>query len=223
MCAQDFRLLTFDCYGTLIDWESGIRSALERLVGALPSRLDPEAMFQAYLRNEAAVQAGPFRSYAQVLQETAVAVGAESGLHDSPRLRRCLLDSLPGWQPFPDTVPALRRLTARYRLGILSNVDHSLLAATLRWLPVSFDLIVTAEDVRSYKPAPGHFRAMLARVGCPPNRVLHVAQSLFHDIAPCQRLGIACAWINRRGERRSADYRPDMQFDDLERVGDRLL
>lgn len=223
MAASQFRLLTFDCYGTLIDWESGIRGAIETIAERSAAAIDPQQFFEAYLRHEAAIEANPYRPYGQVLAEAAVAAGAECGLPETPELRRSLVDSLPQWQPFDETVRSLERLASRYRLGILSNVDRRLLAQTLRWLPVSFDLLVTAEDVRSYKPATGHFEAMLARAGCPADAILHVAQSHFHDVTPCAKLGLSCAWINRRGEGHPEGPTPQYELADLSTLCGHLM
>jgi 2-haloalkanoic acid dehalogenase type II len=217
-----FKLLTFDCYGTLIDWETGIRRAIESVADQASQPIDAERLYEAYLRHEAAIEAKPYRPYAQVLQDAAVAAGAELGLPETLELRRALVDSLPHWRPFDDALPSLKRLATRYRLGILSNVDRRLLAATLKWLPVSFDLIVTAEDVRSYKPASGHFEAMLARAACPKSDVLHVAQSHSHDVTPCSRLGITCAWINRRGESYPDGPRASFELPNLSALCDHL-
>jgi 2-haloalkanoic acid dehalogenase type II len=148
-------------------------------------------------------------------------VAKRFGWTPAPERARGLAESLPGWKPFPDTNPALERLvSAGHRLGILSNVDDDLLAGTLRHFTVPFDLLVTAQQVRSYKPAPGHFETARRRIG--RSRWLHAAQSHFHDVVPCRALGIPVAWINRKGESGREDVRPDIEVSTLAGLADRL-
>ena len=187
-------VLTFDCYGTLIDWESGIWAAFQPLAAAL----DRGTLLAAYAEEEQAVEALPFRPYREVLAEVARRLGARFGL-EIPDEGRFLAASLPEWVPFPDTNEALDRLyRAGYELGILSNVDDDLLAATRGHLPVKFGILVTAAEVRSYKPAPGHFQRARELVGA--RTWLHAAQSYLHDIVPARALGIDQAWVNRAAQ-----------------------
>jgi len=186
------RIVTFDCYGTLIDWESGIAGAF-RDAGVSAAR---DAVLRAYAEHEPVAERPPFRPYREVLADVAQRVAHALGreLDDA----RFLAESLPSWMPFPDTNAALERLRAAgHRLGILSNVDDDLLAATRRHFTVGFDLIVTAQQVRSYKPGHAHFLAARNAIGGAP--WLHAAESNFHDIVPANALGIENAWINRRG------------------------
>jgi 2-haloalkanoic acid dehalogenase type II len=199
---RPFDVITFDCYGTLIDWEAGIEKAFAAAAASDGATLDRTTLLEAYAEVEAAVEGERYRSYRAVLTETARRVAVRFGWPLSERRASFLADSLADWQPFADTNPALTRLAAAgYRLGILSNVDDDLLAGTLRHFAVTFDLLVTAEQARSYKPAPGHFHAARRWMG--GRRWLHVAQSLFHDVNPAGSLGIPVAWINRKGERES--------------------
>ena len=205
--------LTFDCYGTLVDWRGGILEAFAAATSGAPP-LDPERLLDLHALHEPEVQAGPYRSYREVLTETGRRMAADLGLAEAFASFGFLADSLTRWRPFPDTGPALRRLRAGgARLGILSNVDDDLLAGTLDHLDVEFDLLITAEQVRSYKPAPGHFERARQAIG--ERSWLHVAQSQFHDIAAAQRLGVAAAWINRLGEPRGAGLDPVPTFEDL--------
>jgi 2-haloalkanoic acid dehalogenase type II len=206
-----FDVLTFDCYGTLVDWERGIGEAFERAARADGVTLDRAAALRAYHEIEPALQAGRYRRYREVLALAARAVADRLGWALAAGRESFLPESLPGWPPFPDTNAALRRLKAAgHRLVILSNVDDDLLAGTRRHLDVDFDWVVTAQQVGSYKPAPGHFRAARERIGAA--RWLHVAQSYFHDVQPARALGIATAWINRKGERPLDERGPDHEF-----------
>ncbi|HUR80200.1 MAG TPA: HAD-IA family hydrolase [Thermoanaerobaculia bacterium] len=199
--------ITFDCYGTLIDWESGIADAFRNAGVDLPR----EALLREYARIEPLVEQERYRPYREVLTETAARIANRDGAF--------LAESLPHWQPFPDTNAALERLRdAGYKLGILSNVDDDLLAETRRHFTVDLDLLVTAQQVRSYKPGLAHFETARAKIGSA--RWLHAAQSNFHDIAPATRLGIDNAWVNRRNE--TGGVKPTYEVRDLRGLADLL-
>ncbi|HKD39127.1 MAG TPA: haloacid dehalogenase type II [Myxococcaceae bacterium] len=190
--------ISFDCYGTLIDWETGIlEQALPRLANAGAKNLDAETVLRAFVKHEAELEAGPFRPYRDVLSETLARVGTDVGA----RLDRASCSGfalgLVDWPPFPDTVDALARLAAKYRLVILSNVDDDLFAHTARRLGNPFCAVITAQQVRSYKPALAHFQAARVRLGLSPSNWLHVAQSLYHDHAPAKSLGLRTVWVDR--------------------------
>ena len=215
-----FDVVTFDCYGTLVDWEGGIREAFRRAATADGVSLSPPAVLAAYAEIEPEVEGEAYRSYRDVLAETAVRVAARLGWRIDNDRARFLPESLPAWQPFADTNPALGRLAAAgCRLGILSNVDDDLLAGTRHLLNASFDPVITAAQVRSYKPAPAHFLAA-RRLFPEGTRWLHAAQSYFHDVVPCRRLGIPVAWINRKNERAGAQGPPDWEMQDLAQLAD---
>lgn len=217
----EYEVITFDCYGTLIDWESGIAEAFLAAAGADGVTLDRRAVLTAYAQVEPVVEAGPFRPYRDVLAETAVEVARRLGWRLEPGAARFLPESLPAWRPFRDTGPALQRLrSAGYALGILSNVDDDLLAGTRRHFPVSFDLLVTAQQVGSYKPAHGHFLEVRRRLA--GRRWLHAGQSYFHDVEPAAALGIPVVWVNRKGERPGGAVRPDGEVRDLAELVDWL-
>ncbi|MGH2670043.1 MAG: haloacid dehalogenase type II, partial [bacterium] len=191
------RWATFDCYGTLVDWNAGIRGQLERLFGA--DRADE--LLARYHELEPLVQAEEFRSYAEVLTETLVSLAAENGLAIPEGESNALVRSLPDWPVFPEVPAALEELRRRgWSLAILSNTDRDLIAASQRSLGVPFDVTVVAQDVRSYKPAPGHWERFVERTGAERERHVHVAASLFHDIAPAAELGLRAVWINRMHE-----------------------
>ena len=216
-----FDLITFDCYGTLIDWEKGIVAAFQREAARLGRVLDAEAIVAAYHAEEPAVESEAYRPYRGVLTKTAQRVASRLALHIEPDRAGFLAESLPQWPPFADTNAALERLVKRYRLGILSNVDDDLLAATRRLFTVRFDLIVTAEQVGSYKPSHGHFLEARWRAG--EARWLHAAQSYFHDVLPASALEIPVAWVNRKQEQPDAGGPlPTLEVADLTELADRL-
>jgi len=197
--AEPYDLITFDSYGTLIDWESGIISAFQSEAAKDGVELQSDQIIEAYAAEEPSVESAPYRSYREVLAETARRVAAKLGWNLPAERAGFLAASLPEWQPFPDTNPALERLARRFQLGILSNIDDDLLTATRKHFTVDFDLIVTAQQVKSYKPGLAHFREAIARAG--EKRLLHAAQSYFHDVVPTRKLGIPVVWINRKGSR----------------------
>lgn len=223
-----FELLTFDCYGTLIDWEAGIIAAARRVGAAHGASPSDAAILASFGAAEHVVQAERYRSYRKVLALTLDRMGRELGFRPAPAECDAFAASVGDWPPYPDTVVALGRLAARYRLGIVSNVDDDLFAETRKHLATDFDWIVTAQQVGSYKPAPTHFREMAMRSGIPVSRTLHVAQSLFHDIAPASVLGYATVHVNRpsrggdSGATPPADAAPDATAVDMAGVA-RLL
>ena len=208
--ARPYDIITFDCYGTLIDWETGISDAFTAAARSDGIRLDPKDVLAVYAAVEPAVEAELYRPYRAVLTETARRVAERLGWTISTERAAFLPASLPTWPPFPDTNPALERLAvAGYRLGILSNVDDDLLAATRRHFSVPFSLAITAQQVRSYKPAHAHFIAARTAIGDAP--WLHAAQSYFHDVIPARTLGIPVAWVNRHGEAATEGEKADWE------------
>ncbi len=195
--AEPFDIITFDCYGTLIDWEAGIISAFQSEAAKDAVELRENQIIESYAAEEPEVESAPYVSYRQVLAQTARRVAATLGWDLPPERAGFLAASLPEWRPIPDTNPALERLARRYQLGILSNIDDDLLASTRRHFTVDFDLIVTAQQVKSYKPALAHFKEALVRAG--EKRLVHAAQSYFHDVVPTSKLGIPVVWVNRKG------------------------
>jgi 2-haloalkanoic acid dehalogenase type II len=201
-----YDVVTFDCYGTLIDWERGIAEAFAAEAARLRALVDVTAAVALYAEIEPAVQAEGYQRYRRVLAETARRVAARLRWPLPAARAGFLAESLPYWRPFPDTNRGLRQLAAAgCRLGILSNVDDDLLVWTRRHFGAPFEVIVTAEQVGSYKPAHGHFLEARARIG--DRAWLHAAQSSFHDVAPARALRIPVAWVNRKGER-AADGGP---------------
>jgi 2-haloalkanoic acid dehalogenase type II len=221
MQITDFDLITFDCYGTLIDWESGIVNAFQSEAARGGVQLQRPEIITAYHIEEPVVESGEFRPYREVLGETAMRVAARLGWKLEREGAGFLAASLPGWQPFADANSALERLAGQFKLGILSNVDDDLIAETRRHFAVYFDLVITAQQVRSYKPSHGHFKAALARLE--GKRFLHAAQSYFHDVVPCSELGLPVAWVNRKGELSEQDGpKPTHEVRNLSELADLL-
>ena len=221
MTPSTFRAFTFDCYGTLVDWERGMLQALR---ARLAIDADDEALLAAFARHEHAFEARrPALLYPEVLRHVCKAIAADFGLTATDEDADAFAASIADWPPFPDSVEALAYLRGHGVLMVLSNVDRASFAHSARRLGDPFHAVVTAQDVGSYKPAPPHFEravALLAEQGIAPGEVLHVAQSLFHDIRPGRDAGFATCWIDRRAGRGGgaappSDAMPDITFTDL--------
>jgi 2-haloacid dehalogenase len=206
-----FEALTFDCYGTLIDWETGLSGAFEPVLRAHRIHADTEDVLARYARYETAAEAGPYRRYRDVLADGLRGVGAGLGFEPTDAEAATFGGSVADWPAFPDSAAALARLKRRYRLGVITNCDDDLFAASNERLGVEFDWIVTAQQVGAYKPDKRNFLFAFDRLGLPRDRILHVAQSLFHDHAPAQRLGLTSVWINRRADRSVSGATPEAQ------------
>lgn len=215
-----FDVVTFDCYGTLIDWEQGFVRAL--LSAGIGEALDRSRIVELYHEVEPEIES-EYRSYREVLTEVAKRIGAGLGRNVTEEQATMLSASLPSWPPFADTNRALERLaSAGIRLGILSNIDDDLIAETRKHFTVDFDLVVTAQQVRSYKPGHAHFLEAQRRLGS-ETCWLHAAQSHFHDVVPCRELGIPVAWINRKNERPGTDVAPDRELRTLDELAKWLV
>jgi 2-haloacid dehalogenase len=211
------RWATFDCYGTLIDWERGIGDTLAQL---WPDA-DGEQLLTRYHQLEPRVQAGSSMPYREVMAQALERVAQAEGLELRPLDREALAESLPTWPPFPEVVESLRDLAGRgWRLGILSNTDPDLLAASLLLLGVLPQIVITAAEAGSYKPAHGHWKAFRERSGADPAAHVHVGASLFHDIEPAKALEIPAVWINRLGE--TSDLPRAAELPDLKQLPDTL-
>ena len=208
-------LITFDCYGTLVDWEGGIEAAI-RSEFTRAGDLSREELLTAFHEIQDELKTSEYRSYRELLAQVGEGVASRWGWPLLPERREFIAESIARWTPFEDTSAALLRLReAGHRLGILSNIDNDLLAATRSHFPVEFDLLVTAEDLCSYKPSTPHFDTALDEVGGDPSRMLHVAQSLFHDVRTAAALGIPVVWVNRKGEPAPADISPVAETRDV--------
>ena len=195
---ESIRLITFDCYGTLIDWENGMLAALRPLFSRDGRKVPDPQLLELYGEIEAELEAGRYLPYRQVLAQTAQEIGRRLGAEISAEEGRAFAESLTRWNPFIDTIGALQSLARRFRLGIISNVDDDLFIETRKKLaPVEFDFVVTAQQMQSYKPSHRNFEEAIRRSGLSKDQILHAGQSLYHDIAPANALGIRNVWVNR--------------------------
>ncbi len=216
-----FEVLTFDCYGTLIDWEAGILAALRPILSAYDKNIDDATLLKLYGDFEQRSEQGKFHPYREVLESVVRQFGDELQFTPTIEEARSLPDSLATWQPWPDTVAALRQLKTRFRLAILSNVDDDLFVLTRPKLEIEFDEIITAQQAHAYKPSLKLFELALSRIHAPAHRVLHVGQSIYHDVIPAQALGLATVWVNRPSARsgvgavKAANATPDLTVSSL--------
>jgi 2-haloacid dehalogenase len=219
---DDFSVLTFDCYGTLIDWETGIWEALGPILTNHGVDLGQEQALERYAALEVEAERGPYLEYKQVLSTVLAGLGAQLGFAPTQTELQHFSESVRDWPAFPDSPAALQALHTQYKLAIVSNVDDDLFAYSAKRLQVTFDWTITAQQARSYKPSLNNFRTALQRIGLPPGQILHVAQSLFHDMVPAKALGLSTVWVNRRqgrdgfGATPPAEAQPDLEVPDLQ-------
>jgi len=223
---DSFDVLTFDCYGTLIDWAAGVSAALQPILTAHDVTIEDEKLFRLYGQFEREVESGAYVQYREVLRRVVRRFGDRFGFSPTNAQADRFADSVGNWPPFDDTNDALRQLSAQFRLAVVSNVDDDLFRDTARHFEVGFDDVITGEQVRAYKPALDPFEATFARLGVPPNRLLHVAQSVYHDVNSAGRLGLSCVWVRRYGERfdpPTPQTDPALTVPDLSSLADVLL
>ena len=210
------KYITFDCYGTLIDWEGGIRAAVKKLVAKNDFILGLDGISDKYINIEFQVEAEKYRKYHEVLQLSSKKLFKQEGFGISDKDALEFADSIFSWQPFPETHDVLTDLKQKgYKLIILSNIDNEIIEKSIELMKVSFDGVVTAEDVGSYKPTHGHWEEMLKRFNAQKEKVLHVAASYIHDIIPAKEQGFDTIWINRNREQPTREIRPNLEFKDL--------
>jgi 2-haloacid dehalogenase len=216
-----FDALTFDCYGTLIDWEAGILAGLRRVLDRGGVQASDNEVLEHFARYEAPAEAAPYQRYRVILAGALRGVATDYGVEVDETEAAAFGDSVGDWPAFPDSADALRRLHERFRLGVITNCDDDLFGRSARRLGIEFDWVITAQTAGSYKPNPRNFEVALARIGLPIERILHVAQSLFHDHVPAKALGYTTVWIDRRHDRLGsgatppADAMPDATFRDM--------
>ena len=217
----DFDVLTFDCYGTLIDWETGLAEAFAPVLAAHGVAAEREDLLARYARHEAAAEAGPYLTYREVVARGLDGVAGELGFTPTAEERAAFGAAVADWPAFPDSAAALAQLATRFRLGVITNCDDDLFAGASERLGVTFDPLVTAEQAGAYKPAERPFEVAFARLDLPRERILHVAQSLFHDHVTAKRLGLTTVWIDRRrgragsGATPETEARPDATYPDM--------
>ena len=218
---DQFESLSFDCYGTLIDWETGILSALRPILETHEVSADHHALLELYAKAETEIEAGSYRPYCEVLKAVLSQIGDVLGFESSRNELESFSTSVMHWPAFTDSSKALRALATKYHLIILSNIDDDLFRFSQKLLGVEFDHVFTAQQIGSYKPSRQNFEYLIQHAGAPQHKILHVAQSLFHDIAPAKAIGISTVWVNRRqglaglGATPSAEAAPDATVPDL--------
>ena len=221
MNLDDFEVLTFDCYGTLIDWETGILDALRPSMTKHRIDLPDEKVLELYGELESGAERGEYREYRKVLRAVLEGIGARLGFVPTEATLQLFSKSVKDWPAFPDSAEALQALKRKYKLAILSNIDDDLFAYSARHLQTDFDWIITAQQARSYKPSLNNFHFAFERIGLPKSKILHVAQSLFHDIVPAKAVGLSTVWVNRRhdkggfGATPPAQAQPELEVPDL--------
>jgi 2-haloacid dehalogenase len=223
-----FKVITFDCYGTLVDWETGILNALRPILSAHGAAIDDLEILRLYGELEADAEAGEFTPYREVLSRVVREFGTRLGFTPSKPEEESLPNSLGSWATFPDTVAALRQLKKKFKLGIISNVDDDLFSATARRLEVDFDYVTTAGQARAYKPSKAIFNLAQQRMGTAAENWLHAGQSIYHDVIPAKSLGTATAWVNRpsirpgSGAAKPASAEPDLTVASMKELADRV-
>jgi 2-haloacid dehalogenase len=223
---DDVEAQSFDCYGTLIDWESGIHAAMDRLLRAHGVTMPREATLEAFARHESRLESDDYRRYRLLLAEAAAAIAVEQGVTPEAGELADFGASVADWPAFPDSAEALGCLGARFRLAVVTNCDDDLFAASSRRLGDPFEVVVTAQQAGSYKPAPRHFELLFERLGLAPERIVHVAQSLYHDHVPARALGMRSVWVDRRhgqagsGATPAATAEPDLIVPDMATLAD---
>ncbi|MEH1911272.1 haloacid dehalogenase type II [Nostoc sp.] len=218
---HQYKALTFDCYGTLIDWENGILGVLKPLMLANNTNLDDDQILELFAELEAELEKGEYIKYREVLKRVVQKFGEQFGFEPTADELNSLADSMQHWLPFPDTIEALRALKQNFKLVIISNVDDDLFAFSAKHLQVEFDQIITAEQAKSYKPSLNNFRVAIERIDLPLEQILHVAASVYHDIVTAKSLGLSTVWVNRRADQKGANFtrsaisQPDLEVPDL--------
>jgi 2-haloacid dehalogenase len=230
--AGRYEVISFDCYGTLIDWESGIISGLRPVLANHRIDVTDDEILGLHAQTEHRLQSsstkGNYTKYRNILRQEVLEAGERWGFEPEPSEVDALADSLRDWKPFPDTVEVLHALKRRYKLAIISNVDDGLFALTACHLEVEFDWIITAEQAGTYKPSRNNFEVAIGRMGVGRERILHAAESLFHDVAPAKEMGLSTVWVHRRtgkegfGATPPADAKPDLEVPDLRTLASKL-
>jgi len=225
---DNFEVLTFDCYGTLIDWESGIWEALYPILVNHRIEVTTDNALELYGELESQAERGEYHEYKAVLRIVLEGIGSRLGFAPTHTELQHFSESVKDWPAFPDSARALQGLKKKYKLAIISNIDDDLFAFSAQRLQTQFEWVITAQEAQSYKPSLANFRLAFERIGLPKNKLLHIAQSLFHDIVPAKALGLSTVWINRRynkdgfGATPSAQAHPDLEVPDLQTLAAKM-
>jgi 2-haloacid dehalogenase len=211
---KEAKWVTTDCYGTLIDWEKGIVEAFQKEASKDGFTIDEAKLLERFFPIQEQIMAGSYELYAEVLRRTAVRVAKELGWELEPSRAQFLPDSVPVWQPFREANAAMDRLKSKYDIGIVSNIDDKLLGLSRRHLRTELDLVVTAQQVRSYKPDPAHFKEGARRIGGKKGWV-HIASGYNADVAPLLKMNVPVIWVNRHGEKLDGRKAPTAQTKNL--------
>ena len=207
--------VTFDVYGTLIDWEEGIYQAFAKEAERDGFTIDRDRLIPLFMEVEKEIEGGSYELYAEVLRRVAVRIAKDIGWPLEPSRAGFLPDSVQRWPAFKETIPTLERLKKKFQIGLISNIDDKLLGQTRRHMPVDFDLVVTAQQVRSYKPDPAHFTECERRIGGKKGWV-HVASSYYYDVEPCLKKKIPVIWVNRNKQQlEPGQKKPDAEVASL--------
>jgi len=205
---KNYKAFSFDCYGTLIDWESGILGALRPVLSTHAIDLSDDEILELYSGMETGAEEGEYVRYREVLNQVVHKIGERFGFVPTPAELDCLAKSLKRWKPFPDTVRALQTLRQSFRLAVISNMDDDLFALSAKYLKVEFDRVITAEQAKAYKPSLHIFKLAVGRIGVAPERILHIAQSTHHDIRPAKTMGFQrCGLIGGQARKASEQHR----------------
>jgi len=221
---SQFEVITFDCYGTLIDWETGILNAMRPMLEEREVDLTDDEILEKYSQFESEAQQGKYVSYRKVLRKVVLDFAMEYDFIPMPYEEDALVDSVKNWLPFDDTVEALKALKKQYKLAIISNIDDDLFEGTAKLLEVEFDWVISSQEVQAYKPSVSNFNFAFVKMDVPSEKIIHLAQSLYHDIAPAKSIGLNTVWVNRRegktgsGATPPQDVKADFQIGDLNEI-----
>ena len=217
---KNVTFVSFDVYGTLIDWEEGVYKAFQKEADRDGFTIDRDELIPRFVEIQREIQHGSYELYAEVLRRTAVRVASDLGWELEPARSSFLPDSVPRWSPFRETNAQLERFAKKYEIGVLSNIDDKLLGATRRHFRVDFDLVVTAQQVRSYKPDPAHFKECARRIEKAKRHWVHIASGYPTDVEPCLKQKVPVIWINRHGEKlESGQKKPTAEVKNFREAG----
>ncbi|NEP84628.1 MAG: haloacid dehalogenase type II [Okeania sp. SIO3C4] len=226
MNLENFEILSFDCYGTLIDWESGIIPVLKNLTANHQINISEQQILEMFAKFESEAEAGEYIKYREVMKQVVEKFGKELNFQPTELELNSLANSIKNWQPFPDTITALQTLKQKYRLAIISNIDDYLFIDTAKQLQIEFDFVITAQQIQSYKPSKNNFEKAIQKMEITPEKLLHIAQSIYHDIVPAKAMRLSTIWVNRRqgkegfGATLPASEKPDLEVPDLKTLVD---